>query len=123
MTRSKHFFLISVLSCSTIAYAAPPEGANPLYKPYYEGLRTKEGWGCCSIADCRTVRVRYEGKQPWVFIDKETFGSTAPDDWVKVPNSALSTYNEHPEAPRPQQAIACWYQSQIRCFDTPLTEG
>lgn len=119
----KIIFALAATLALTPANAAPPEGANPLYKDYYHGLRTKEGWGCCSIADCRTVLVKYVDKRPWVYIDKQTFGSSAPDDWLPVPESAMETYNESPDAPRPQQATACWYADSIRCYSPALTAG
>lgn len=113
-----------MVTMSTTGYSAPPEGANPVYKRYFETLVTKEGWGCCSIADCREVRIENRADGPYVFIDKKSFGETAPEDWVKVPSSAYGTRNNlaaSEQSPvRPAGATACWYQNQIRCFDWPL---
>lgn len=119
----KIIFAVAASFYLTPASAAPPEGANPIYKDYYLGLRTRDGAGCCSVADCRTVLAKYVSGRPWVFIDKESFGATAPDDWVPVPESAMETTNANPDAPRPQQATACWYNSAIRCYSPALTAG
>jgi hypothetical protein len=135
--------LVAASLCSTAsALAAPPEGANPAFKQYFESLKTKDGYSCCSIADCRTVRFEMRDGTPWVFIDRKTFGSNsgAPDDWVRVPAEAYGAHNQtddgiQPE--RPGEAVVCWLGSYqynyetndytrpsgyIRCFDWPLPE-
>lgn len=122
MKRTAWFVVVGALTTMPVN-AAPPDGANPIFSEYYKGLVTKEGWGCCSIADCRPVRVKVIDKRPWVFIDKESFGSTAPDDWVQVPENAYGTKNTAKDPVRPAGSVACWYNGGIRCFDWPLTEG
>lgn len=126
------FIAAAVALTSTIASAAPPEGANPAYKEYYEGLRTKEGYGCCSVADCRIVRMEMRDGSPWVFIDKKSFGPSAPygtygeGDWIRVPAEACGTHSEMKDGKlptRPAEPTACWYEKKIRCYDWPLTQG
>jgi hypothetical protein len=141
-TAAKASFYLAASLCSAVALAAPPEGANPAFKQYFESLKTKEGYGCCSIADCRPVPMEMRNGSPWVFIDRKTFGekSGAPDDWLKVPAEAYGAHNQtangdQPE--RPPQAVVCWTgslqydpgirdrnppSSHIRCFDCPLPE-
>lgn len=118
----KRLLIGASLFAMSTALAAPPEGANPIYKPYYEGLiQQKTKLPCCSIADCRPVRTRFVDAKWEVFIDKQSFGDTADDEWHVVPPEAFVERNEAPT--RPQQAVACWYNRQVRCFDFPLTEG
>lgn len=111
------------------ALAAPPEGANPNFAPYFKSLRLPtpgSGWMgyCCTEADCREVDTRNNGGTMEVFIDKKTFGpdSNAPDDWVPVPKNRYAIPDQDGLS-RPVRAVACWYQGQLRCFDFPLTQG
>jgi hypothetical protein len=94
------------------ANAAPPEGADPRYAPFFQALQRKDkgGGSCCGVADCREVRSQSpenSGDGNWrVFIDKETFGPNAPDDWIIVPKE---TVDDQPTTSlRPPNAIACW---------------
>jgi hypothetical protein len=113
----------------TVTKAAPPDGANPAFAPYFKSLRlptpgnTWTGYSCTE-ADCREVDTRNNGGTMEVFIDKKTFGpdSGAPDDWVPVPKSKYAIPDQDGLA-RPVRAVACWYQGQLRCFDFPLTQG
>lgn len=112
------FFLATALGVSA-AIAAPPPDANPVYKDYYEALkRDSDDVGCCSIADCRQVQVRRENGKWFAFVSKELFGSTAPDDWLEVPEGVRASSRKE-GAIRPYGASLCWYASSIRCFDKP----
>lgn len=92
--------------------AAPPEGADPRYAPFFQGLhrRDKGGGSCCGVADCREVRSQSPENSSdgnWrVFIDKQTFGPYAPDDWVIVPKEQVD--DQPTTSLRPPNAIACW---------------
>ena len=94
------------------AKGAPPQGADPRYAPFFQGLQRKDkgGGSCCGVADCREVRSQSPENSSdgnWrVFIDKETFGPNAPDDWIIVPKE---TVDDQPTTSlRPPNAIACW---------------
>lgn len=120
--------IAALLAFTSIVVAAPPEGANPLFKKYFQSLYNRQNWGCCDIADCGEVEMEMRKDGPWVFIDTKRFGTSAPNDWVKVPASAYGTHiiTENDQMPpRPPGAVACWFpneaaDSPIRCFDWPL---
>lgn len=47
-----------------------------------------------------------------VYIDKKTFGESAPDAWVKVPEMAILYEHDNPTG----RAVVCWYQNRIICL-------
>ena len=123
---SPQTFLLVAASLLTPTFAKPPEGSDLRYKPYYESLVTKEGWRCCSISDCRPVTVKSTDGHVMVFIDKKSFGESAPDEWVEVPAESYGTRNDLPDGEtvdRPPTGVACWYAMKVRCFDWPLPGG
>lgn len=95
------------------ARAAPPEGADPRYAPFFQGLQRKDkgGGSCCGAADCREVRSQSPENSMdgnWrVFIDKQTFGPNAPNEWVIVPKEQVD--DQPTTTLRPPNAIACWH--------------
>lgn len=111
--------------CTADVNAAPPEDANPIYGPYFKSLMLRKppenyaGY-CCSAADCRVAPSRHTNGYWEVFIDDKTYGpnSNAPNDWVRVPDDVLAT-SDVPDPIRPAEAVACWHNSFLRCFDPP----
>lgn len=103
-----------LLLLTSAALAAPPAGSDPTsaLASWYRGLlRPDTGTSCCSEADCRPVVYRTTGDHYEAFIDRKTFGSEAPDDWLTVPpEKILRTANPTGEA------IACYYMQKILCF-------
>lgn len=81
--------------------------------PFYQGL-TVPGTvtSCCSQADCRPVNERPGKIRHEVFIDKKTFGSSAPDDWVEVPEKAIIYGGTNPTG----QAVVCWVGGRLWCY-------
>lgn len=119
---------MAVIGMTGIAQAAPPDGANPIYAPFYQSLKLP-GYGdnyCCTIADCRPVLSRNLNGQWEAYIDKKTFGDDPriPDAWVPVPPETFTTTDpKKEELPRPDSAVACFYQGTLRCFTKPMTLG
>ena len=106
--------LLALLLVTSTAIAAPPAGSDPdsPTAQWYRSLKSPHtGGSCCSEADCRPVVSRMAGDHYEAFIDRRTFGSDAPDDWVAVPNEkVLHTTNPTGES------VACWYTREILCF-------
>jgi hypothetical protein len=119
------------------ASAKPPVGANPLYAPFFKSLKQRNGASCCSEADCRPTASRSPNQSPsghWeAWIDKATFGKTAPNAWVQIPDSLVN--DTQTTDPRPEDAIVCWYEyadsaaagyafglGGLLCFRTPATQ-
>lgn len=119
----KKYAALAAFLAITPAKAAPPEGADMTFAPYYHALtQPVTGWGCCSIADCRPVAMRFKDNAIEIFVDKKSFGYTAPDAWLVVPEEVIIK-NPPTGLPRPQEPIACWYDKKIRCFDNPAWGG
>ena len=96
-----------------VVRAAPPPGSDGALAPWYRSLAQPEtGNGCCSIADCRTVQYRGAGNHFEAFIDRKSFGETAPNAWVAVPPEHVLRRRDNPTG----EAVACWYNGEVRCF-------
>ena len=128
---NKSLFIAAALIV-TPAVAQPPEGADMRYAPFYHSLEQPiTGWPCCSVSDCRPIaddKIRFTETAIEVFIDKKTFGNTAPDEWVKVPENRIIQHDDPKNDPstgldRPQNPIVCWYNAEIRCFQPPSWGG
>ena len=50
--------LLVIAAGCYVARAQPPEHADPALAPWFQGLHTEDGQGCCSQADCRPVEYR-----------------------------------------------------------------
>ena len=101
------------------AKAQPPANADPELAPFYHGLTLpgqNQGY-CCSAADCRSVVAEWRNGHWEVFIDKKTYGESAPNDWRSVPDSKISP--DPDVSKKPEGATACWYQNEVRCFNPP----
>jgi hypothetical protein len=85
---------ISVALPARLPHAEPPANADPRLAPFFESLKTKEGGNCCGAADCREVLSESPDNSPtghWrAFIDRGTFGPTAPNDGSMFPTTQLT---------------------------------
>ena len=115
----KKSMLIAAALLVTPASARPPEGASSEFAPYYHALKQPiTGYGCCDFADCRPVAIRFQESVLEAFIDKRSFGPSAPDAWVAVPEEVI--IKDPPQGlPRPQEPILCYAFGAVRCFDNP----
>lgn len=116
----------SILAASYLIFlpakAEPPANSTGEFHDYFTGLKVPgSSVGCCSEADCRTVRSKFENGHWFAFISEEVFGehANAPDNWVEVPPEAM--IRDEPKAKRPMDATACWYQRKLNCFNKPVT--
>jgi hypothetical protein len=109
----------TVVSClagifASPVLAAPPEGADPAFAPWFKSLtqpRTQQP--CCSLADCRTVRYRTLDDHFQVYIgDDFPRWSNPPHEWVDVPNANVLHRLDNPTG----EGVACWFQGQVVCF-------
>ena len=78
---------------------------------------------CCGIdSDCRPTLMRITDQNAvQVWVDTDTYGSTAPDDWVTVPRDVLE--NTESSGPPPDNHVwACWYDKKVRCFIAPWSD-
>ena len=100
------------------ALAAPPPGIvpNPVTKQWFDDLRSLEGWACCDIAHCRQAAVLpNDDGRVFAFIDKHSFGPTAPDAWREVPLHEMRSRGNRP--PGIRGAIVCYADNRVICVD------
>jgi hypothetical protein len=71
----------AMLAAVAVAWARPPDGANPALHGRFES-RTQPGTGmpCCSVADCRQADYRLAAKGYEVFLDNK---------WMRVPDERI----------------------------------
>lgn len=96
-----------------VAYAQPPENADPALAPWYQGLKQPpNGSPCCSISDCRPVEARTIGNHYEILIQRPTFDVKSPT-WVAVPDDRILQRTFNPVG-RP---VACWRRDLgVLCF-------
>ncbi len=107
-------FVVGVIA---VAHSRPPENADPALAPWFEGLRTPEGAGCCSIADCRAVEYRIKGDHYEALIGKQ-YGDDVEPHWEPVPDERILQRQDNPTG----RAVACWVpylHPSILCFVLP----
>lgn len=105
--------LFALLGAAALAFAKPPPGSDGTLAPWYQSLsQPYTGYPCCSVADCRTVQYRTVADHFEAFIDRRSFGADAPEAWVRVPPSNVLHRRDNPTG----EAVACWYNGEIRCF-------
>jgi len=105
--------ILALLPC--VAFAAPPPGASPDSPTarWFQSLQQPgTGYLCCSVADCRPVAYRAAGDHLEAFIDRRTFGPTAPNAWLRVPPEHVLRGETNPMG----EGVVCWYAGEIRCF-------
>jgi len=105
---------LALLAVTAAAHATPPPGADPALAPWFHQLRRPgSGFPCCAQADCRNVEVRADGNRTEAYIDREAFGSRAPNAWVVVPPSRVLLGLDNPTG----GPIACWSAwGGVLCF-------
>ncbi|MCC6716336.1 MAG: hypothetical protein IT555_00470 [Acetobacteraceae bacterium] len=98
--------------------AEPPPGIVPdaATKEWYLNLRSREGWACCDISHCRPAAIApNDDGRVFAFIDKESFGPTAPNEWREVPLHELRVRGNRPGKVR--GAIVCFADNRVICVD------
>ena len=106
---------LAFLLFSAPVLAAPPPGADtdsPVGRWFQLLKQPETGYPCCSMSDCRPVAYRIVGDHFQAFIDHESFGNRAPDDWRDVPPTAVLHHHDNPIG----DAVACFYSGTIVCF-------
>src|ERR1700739_422290 len=89
-------FVILVVDAS----GHPPSDPNA---SWYNSLRNPTfNSDCCSMSHCHTAKYKIENDHYSVFIDTDTFGPTAPDAWLPVPEGAIIR-RDNPTG----EAVAC----------------
>jgi hypothetical protein len=105
-------FLLAVLILAVpIAWAAPPENADPALSPWFQSLHDSDGHSCCSLADCRPVDARQVGDGYEVLIGKEH--ELEPPQWIAVPPDKVLSRIPNPVG----RAVVCWSPYRgVMCF-------
>ena len=106
-------FAVLLFLCMVSARAEPPPcPASPL-APWLQSLKSPHtGNSCCSVADCRPVRARAAGDHYEAFIDRDTFGPSAPNAWVAVPLEVVLPAIANPVG----EPVACFRAGMLLCF-------
>jgi hypothetical protein len=110
--------MIHVHLVTPIILARAPEGADQSLAPWFRSLKVPSNtstypMSCCDVSDCREANERSgPASEHEVFIDKDTFGPDAPNDWVKVPASAILYGHDNPTG----QSVVCWWQGRVLCY-------
>jgi hypothetical protein len=103
----------ALLGAAVLAFARPPPGSDGSLAPWFQSLAQPDtGYPCCSVADCRTVQYRAVADHFEAFIDQRTFGTDAPDAWIRVPPWNVLHRRDNPTG----EGVVCWYNGEIRCF-------
>jgi hypothetical protein len=102
---------VAMLAGIAVAWARPPEGADPTYYGWFEALKQPgTGNSCCSIADCRPTEYRLSADGYEAHLDQQ---------WVRVPGDKVV----HPGSNPIGRAIVCRspVNGGILCF-VPASE-
>jgi hypothetical protein len=100
------------------AWGGPPPGITPdaETRSWYDNLRSREGWSCCDISHCRPAAIiPNDDGRVLAYIDKESFGPTAPDAWLEIPLHELRVRGNRPGKVR--GAIVCFADNRVICAD------
>ena len=97
-----------VTSLTAIAFAAPPENADPSQAAWFNSLSAPDGTGCCAIADCRRTMSRLTG---------DGYQASIDNTWVTVPWDRVLPETHNPTG----QAVVCTAPKTriILCFVRP----
>jgi hypothetical protein len=109
--------VLTALVLTTVAWAAPPPGADPNSElsQWFRGLRDDSGKSCCSLADCRPTEYRQLGDHYEVLVDSKW--GIEPPQWVAVPPSKILNQIDNPTG----RGVLCFnqYSHQVLCFVRP----
>ena len=115
---SRHTLLLALILLAAPAQAHPPAGApsNPEIIKWFDDLRSREGWSCCDVVHCRPAALTpNDDGRVFAFIDKQSFGPTAPDAWREVPLKEMRVRRNRP--PGIRGAIICYADDRVICAD------
>jgi hypothetical protein len=104
------FFLLILASL-----AGAHDAAHPEEDMWYQGLSRRDGmttYNCCNRQDCKPATYRLDRGNVEAFVDTKTFGPTAPNDWVLVPQAIILPQHDNPTG----EGVACWHNGQLVCF-------
>ena len=110
--------MLAFLVAALPALAHPPPGVvpDPATHKWYDDLRSMEGWACCDVSHCRPAAVLpNDDGRVFAFIDKKSYGPTAPDAWREVPVRELRARGNRP--PGVRGAIVCYADNRVVCVD------
>ena len=112
------FIIVLILAAYVAAvrfgHAEPPPGAHDpaISKWFRDQKQPGTGYICCSIADGRPVVTRSVGGHLEAFVDRKSFGPSAPNAWLEIPENVIIRGIENPNG----EPILFFYQGEIRCF-------
>jgi hypothetical protein len=97
--------------------AAAPAGVdtNSAIARWVQGLKTPEGYLCCSTADCRptAIGVDSDGVR-WAWIGKEQFGVYGVDEWRAIPERVWQETQSDGDPPD-GRAWVCFWGNAVKC--------
>lgn len=115
-----------VLLWGSPVHAAPPDGMtlDPALSQWFRSLNVpagpQKGWGCCSMADCRTAAYRAVGSRYEVFIKRGTRSdmdafADGDDQWHAVAEDHILRRHDNPTG----EAVACYWEKEVLCLVLP----
>ncbi len=108
--------LAALVPAALRAHSPPGVISNPQTNEWFDNLRSREGWSCCDISHCRPAALTpNDDSRVFAFIDKQSFGPTAPDAWREVPLKEMRVRGNRP--PGIHGAIICWADDRVVCAD------
>lgn len=112
-----------VLLAPSLAFAAPPDGVdlNTPTARWVQSWINGQNESCCGItSDCRPTQLRrseHAGSGWEAWIDKATYGETAPDAWVEASKPAIEGNSDGNPSP---MGWACWYNRRVICVSPAI---
>lgn len=107
--------ILAIFVIGAIAYAAPPENANPAYSAWFRSLQDDKGTSCCAESDGRAVEYRIVGDHYEALVGKQFPDGPDPPVWVAIPPDKVLTRPDNPTG----RAILFWRPWGILCFVLP----
>ncbi len=124
-----HFYFLCLLG-PAICWANPPPGTdlNSPESKWYEGAKTPDCLGCCSVADGQRVLARPDQESTlgwdvflngtWVPIPPDTRATQCSDPLNDRAGGGYKPLGPYP--PHPTGGAVVWiYEGKIRCFSPP----